>query len=210
METGKMEMKINLRGISPIIMHCGQTADPLNQFSRAMKKLSAKRNKTDDDLAILSGIEWWAGLYLDRPAVIAEDFSVSINTAACLELPAHVIDSCMRDGARKIKLGKQASAGCLVTGPAKFTHDGPNDVNALALDSRFSYRTAVKVGQAKVMRNRPIFPVWSASFTVEMDNSVIDPEQIMDAMRNAGKLVGLGDWRPGAPRGGFYGRFEVV
>ena len=64
-----MEMKINLRGISPIIMHCGQTADPLNQFSKAMKKLSAKRNKTDDDLAILSGIEWWAGLYLDRPVV---------------------------------------------------------------------------------------------------------------------------------------------
>jgi hypothetical protein len=204
-----MEISIAISGLSPVIMHCGQTADPLNPFAKAMKKCSGKRSKTDDDLAVLSTLEWWAGLYLDAPAKIAEDFSVSCVPTARLEFPAHVIDSCLREGARKVKLGKQASAGCIVTGPAKLTHDGPKNINDLALNERHSYRTAVKVGQAKVMRNRPIFPVWSASFSVEIDESVIDAEQIMDAMRHAGKLVGIGDWRPGAPRGGYYGRFEV-
>jgi len=205
-----MELTIKINGIAPIIMHSGQTADPLNPFAKAMKKCSGKRGKTDEDLEVLSNLEWWAGLYLDTPAVIADDFSVSVDKSAQLELPAHIIDSCLREGARKVKLGKQASAGCIVTGPAVFTHDGPKNVNDLALNGKYAYRTAVKVGTAKVMRNRPIFPVWSAEFTVEMDASVIDAEQIMDAMRNAGKLVGIGDWRPGAPRGGYYGRFEVM
>ena len=41
-----MELSININGIAPVIMHCGQTADPLNHFAKAMKKCSGKRNKT--------------------------------------------------------------------------------------------------------------------------------------------------------------------
>jgi hypothetical protein len=195
-----------LSGLTPMLMHCGQTADPLNQFARAMKRVSAKRGKTDDDLGELSNLEWWAGLYLDTPPEI-DGTTVTPAPGTKIIVPAHVLDSCIREGARKAKMGKQASAGAIVEGDGKFTHDGPDDLATLSAKPRFTARHAVKVGTAKVMRTRPVFPVWSIEFSVAIDPSVLEVSQVLDALVNAGRLVGIGDWRPGAPRGGSFGRF---
>lgn len=198
-----------ITGISGLIMHCGQTADPLNKFAKAMGKLSKKRNKTDDDLMQISDLEWWAGLYTDVPADINDDCVASINPAAKLILPAHVLDSMIREGARKSKMGKQASAGCIVTGDGELVHDGPNNINKIAADEKYRRRDAVKVGQSKVMRTRPFFQTWGCIFEVQIDESVIEVDTVRHAIQMAGRLVGIGDWRPGAPRGGSWGRFEL-
>jgi len=187
-------------------MHCGQTADPLNQFARAMKRMSGKRSKTDDDLAELSTIEWWAGLYLSLPPAI-EGARVIPQAGTKIVVPAHVLDSCVREGARKSKLGKQASAGCIVEADGILKHDGPKDLVALSQADRHIARHAVKVSTSKVMRTRPVFPVWSVTFKCEIDPTVLEVQQVLDSLSNAGKLVGIGDWRPGAPRGGSFGRF---
>ena len=205
-----MEAQITIEGLSPIIMHNGQTADPLNQFSRVMKKLSGKRNKTEEDLEEMSTVEWWAGLYLTEPAEIDENNTVTAPPMSRVTVGAHLLDSMIREGARKSKLGKQASAGCIVTGNGKFSYDGPANVNDLAGKPKYAFRVPVKVSTSKVMRTRPIFPVWSCVIDVELDETVIELDQIKTACEMAGKLVGIGDWRPGAPRGGYYGRFQVV
>ena len=198
-----------ISGLTALLMHCGQTADPLNQFSQAMKKISAKRNKTEDDLRALSNIEWWAGLYLSRPCSI-EGSMVMPHPEAKIIIPAHVLDSCIREGARKIKLGKQASAGCIVAGDGRFSYDGPSDLVELSKSAEHRAVHAVKVSTSKVMRCRPTFFDWSVEFDAEIDQSVIEPEHVKDALERAGRLVGIGDWRPGAPRGGSFGRFEVL
>ena len=202
------EIQFRVTGITPILTHNGQTADPLNQFARAMKKCSGKRNKTDEDLEEMSRLEWWAGLYIDNPPTI-DGASVTPADGSKLIIPAHLLDSCIREGARKSKMGKQASAGCIVNGDGSFHHDGPKDLMALSNATRHYHRAAVKVGQAKVMRTRPVFPVWSVEFSASIDNTVIEAETVLQALENAGKLVGIGDWRPGAPRGGSFGRFEA-
>lgn len=198
-----------ITGIGPMLMHCGQTADPLNQFAKAMKRQSAKRNKTDEDLAALSLLEWWAGLYTDMRLSVAEDGIVTAPDNCKLVLPAHVLDSAMREGGRKIKAGKQISAGVIVDGNAAFQADGLRDLTKASQDETFHYRTAVKVGTAKVMRTRPVFNGWSAEFKVCIDNTVADVDLVRQALEAAGRLVGVGDWRPGAPKGGSYGRFTV-
>lgn len=198
-----------ITGLGPMLMHCGQTADPLNHFAKAMGKASKKRGKTDEDHAVLANLEWWAGLYTTTPGKIADDFSVTIDPKARLIIPAHVLDSAIREGARKNKMGKQASAGVIVEGDGTFTHDGATDLNELSTDPRFTARHAVKVGMAKVMRTRPVFPNWSAKFSVVYDPGVIDIESITTALEAAGRLVGIGDWRPGAPKGGSFGRFTA-
>jgi hypothetical protein len=203
-------VKFSITGLSDMLMHCGQTADPFNKFSKALKKLSSKRNKTDDDLMGLSNLEWWAGLYTDKPIEIKDDSTCKALSGTKLILPAHVLDSCVREGSRKIKLGKQASAGAIVEGDGAFYPVGVSDLNKIFADEQSHYRVAVKVGTAKVIRNRPRFKAgWSAEFSVLIDDSVIEIEQILQALENAGKLVGIGDWRPGAPRGGSFGRFVV-
>jgi hypothetical protein len=200
---------IRIVGITPILMHCGQTADPLNQFSKAMSRLSKKRGKTEEDHEEMARLEWWAGLYLSKaPEIVLPSTVVPVDGTKII-LPAHLLDSCIREGARKSKLGKQASAGCIVEGNGSFTYDGPKDLVALSQDPRHYHRCAVKVQQSKVMRTRPTFDTWACEFSVCIDTTVIEIEQIISALESAGKLVGIGDWRPGAPRGGSYGRFEV-
>ena len=198
-----------ISGIGPMLMHCGQTADPLNQFAKAMKKQSAKRNKTDEDLAALSLLEWWAGLYTDRRLQVDEQGNVNCDSGTKLIVPAHVLDSAIREGGRKIKAGKQVSAGVIVEGPAEFSAEGLRDLTRASQDERFHYRTAVKVGTSKVMRTRPIFNGWKASFSVCIDAAVCDLDLVRQSLDAAGRLVGIGDWRPGAPKGGSYGRFTV-
>jgi hypothetical protein len=198
-----------ITGIGPMLMHCGQTADPLNQFARAMKAQSAKRNKTDDDLAALSLLEWWAGLYTDKTLKVDAEAQVNVPEGTGLVLPAHVMDSCIREGARKIKAGKLISAGVIVEGPAKFKAAGVKSLVAASGDESFHFRCAVKVGTSKVMRTRPIFNEWSASFSICMDSEVVDLPTVKQSLEAAGRLVGVGDWRPGAPKGGSYGRFTL-
>jgi len=199
-----------INGIGPMLMHCGQTADPLNQFAKAMKKQSSKRNKTDEDLAALSLLEWWAGLYTDKRLGVDENGNVAELSGTNLILPAHVMDSALREGGRKIKAGKQISAGVIVEGPASFKATGVRDLTTASADDSFHFRCAVKVGTAKVMRTRPIFNEWSAEFTVCIDNTVADVDLVKQSLEAAGRLVGVGDWRPGAPHGGSYGRFTVA
>ncbi len=198
-----------INGIGPMLMHCGQTADPLNQFSKAMKKQSAKRNKTDDDLAALSLLEWWAGLYTDKRLSVDENGNVTEPSGTKLIIPAHVLDSALREGGRKIKAGKRISAGVIVEDDASFSADGITTLTAASASDQFHYRTAVKVGTAKIMRTRPIFNNWSASFSLCIDTSVADVDLVTQSLQAAGRLVGIGDWRPGAPKGGSFGRFTV-
>jgi hypothetical protein len=201
-------LKFRLNGVTPILMHCGQTSDPLNDFSKALKRISGKRSKTDDDHAEMSIIEWWAGLYLSKPCEI-DGATVTPDKDAKIIIPAHVLDSALRAGARITKNGKVASAGCMVDGNGAFAHDGPTDLVKLSTTPRFVHRASVKVGQSRVIRTRPVFESWSVTFGVDIDPSVIEPQMVLDALSDAGRLVGIGDWRPGAPRGGSYGRFGV-
>lgn len=199
-----------ITGIDRMLMHCGQTADPINQFAKAMKKQSSKRNKTDEDLASLSLLEWWAGLYTDQRLSVDDSGNVTASKGTRLILPAHVLDSAIREGGRKIKAGKQISAGVIVEGDAEFSADGVRSLSDAAADERFHYRTAVKVGTSKVMRTRPVFSGWSAKFSVCIDAGVADIDTVRQSLEAAGRLVGVGDWRPGAPRGGSFGRFTVA
>lgn len=203
-----LNQTFRISGVTPILMHCGQTADPLNNFARSMKRLSGKRNKTDEDHEEMSRLEWWAGLYLNEAPEIAGSSSVKLAPDSALVLPAHLLDSCIREGARKGKMGKQASAGCIVDGDGCFQTD-TDDIMAMSVSPRYTHRAAVKVGTSKVMRTRPIFHDWQCTFSVSVDTSVIEVEQILMALDAAGKLVGVGDWRPGAPRGGSFGRFQA-
>lgn len=198
-----------ITGISPMLMHCGQTADPLNCFSKAMKAQSGKRGKTDEDLQILADLEWMAGLYTAPRIIVDRDGNVEIPNNCKIVIPAHVLDSCIRGGAKKSKEGKLAAAGVLVEGDGSFFCDGEN-ITAMSKDDRFRFSCAVKVGAAKVIRTRPRFDSWSCTFSVSIDPTVIDPACILKWLQAAGKYIGIGDWRPGAPHGGSFGRFVAA
>ena len=140
-------LQLTIIGTAPLIMHNGQTADPLNKFAKLMKPVSGKQKKTDADYEELARIEFIAGLYMNEDGPV---------------IPARLIEAVVVEGARKSKTGKQVQAGVIVEKHAPLIYDGPRTPKELFEDERFRLVTPVRVGQVRVMRTRPIFERWSA------------------------------------------------
>ena len=182
---------VEIEGLCPLLLHSGDLCDPFNYYAKELKKVSSKRNKTEDDQRQMMRIEWDGGLYLDDKGRVA--------------MPADNILALVQGGARKFKLGKQVAPG-VFTDKDNFAvdYDGPKDLDKLFNDPRFVLRKRVKVGQASIMRTRPRFPKWSLKFDLEVVTDLINPEDLRRILDAAGRVVGLGDWRPR------YGRFIVT
>jgi hypothetical protein len=183
--------RVTLRGQSPLIVHNGQLADPLNPFAKALKAANAKRKKTDADHAAIADIEWKGGLYVDadgRPIV-----------------PSRVLEAVIAKGAMRSKEGKSALSGMFVEtdGVLRFRGDG-RSIDEMQADPNFRITVGVRVGQSRVMRTRPIFHDWSLTFDVSVSTDVVtDAAQLRRWIESAGEYVGIGDWRPR------YGRYLV-
>lgn len=159
-----------------------------------MKAISGKRKKTDADYDEMARLEWLAGLYrIDGDIVI----------------PDYVIESTIIGGAKKSKRGPQAKCGLFFTEHASLQFDGKPDqitdetLAEMFASGKFTHTIGVKVSMSKVMRTRPIFRNWSLSATCQFDPDVLNQRDIEEIASDAGKLVGLGDWRPK------HGRFEA-
>ena len=180
-------VQIQLQGVSPLLCHNGQTADPRNTYAKAMKAVSGKRKKTDADYDELARLEWLAGLYrIDGDLVI----------------PDYVIESAMIKGAMKSKRGPQAKCGLFFTEHSSLEFDGKpaaitdDTLSEMFESGGFTHTIGVKVGMAKVMRTRPVFRNWSITITAQYDPDVLNMRDVEDIAIDAGKLVGIGDWRP--------------
>lgn len=182
-------LRYQLTSAAPLIMHNGQTADPLNKWSKAMKQISGKRAKTEADFVELARLEFMAGLYMTPDGPI---------------IPNTVIDSMVVNAAKKLKEGMTAKSGCFCFEAARLDYDGPRTADELWADERFHFPALVRVGMARVMRMRPQFNPWSAVITLNAEDSLINPSRVDDWMRIAGTQIGLCDWRP------VYGRFSVA
>lgn len=174
-------LQFKLTGASPLVMHNGQLANPLNSFAKAMKRVSSKRAKTDADHEELARLEFLGGLY------VGED-------GPCI--PGELVEAALIVAAKKSKRGPQAKVGLLSDGNHRLDYDGPRDTDALWADERFRLVAGVRVGQARVMRTRPIFRDWSATIFVDFLPGQLNRAEVAEMVRTAGEVVGFGDWRP--------------
>jgi len=56
--------------------------------------------------------------------------------------------------------------------------------------------------------HRPIFKSWEADMKVVFEEEQIEPEVLKEIFDIAGKIVGVGDWRPA--KKGMFGKFQVI
>ena len=183
--------RVKIEGIAPLIMHNGQLADPTNPHSMQLKELSRKRKKTDQDHLDMKKVEFIGGLYHDP------------QTGPYL--PDLWIEKNIRDGAAAFKQGKLILSGVQVEEQkVPLLYDGPRDIENLYADGRFVDTRGVVVQRSRIMRTRPIFPTWSAAFTVNVITSVISSKDVRRALEQGGLFVGVGDYRPK------FGRYRVI
>lgn len=175
-----------------LIQHNGQTADPLNKYTKAMKTITSDRalKKTDEGIAELMKIEFEAGLYL--------------NAKKQVIIPSRILEAHIAEAARKTKEGKSALAGMFVDTDAILAYDGgPLTVKELIASDEHRLTVGVGVNNARIMRTRPLFSNWSATFDVSVLSEMAGSKTLETWITNGGKFVGIGDYRPR------YGRYEI-
>lgn len=179
-----------IKGISGLLMHNGQLANPYNKFAKEMKQYTKKRKKTDADIDAISRLEFLGGLYMD-------DKGNYIITPECWE-------ATLVNAAKKSKLGGQAVLGITVPEPSILEVDGPTDPEKRLLDPAFVDARMVVISKKRVLRTRPFFPRWATTLTVLFDTNHLNESDIVQFVVDGGRMIGLLDWRPK------YGRYEVV
>jgi len=199
MKTQFETLVVSWKGATSLMVHRGGLANPLDSEARKIKKLSSKRKKTDEDLVDLAKAEFVGSLYWDEkhgPVV-----------------PTNNVLSTLVAGAKKSKMGREASLAIFISGTQKtgdagiikIDYDGPRDIESLWNGGQGKYVSSelVNVNRARIVRTRPVFPEWSITFLVKFDPMVLNAESVIKAMEDAGYYVGFCEWRPR------YGRFSV-
>jgi len=187
-----MKFELTLHGFSdsPIVFHRGDLADSQDEYARAMKKITDKRNKTDEDKAEIDSLSWRGSLYVEDDKIVYPAFNVwrSIQEAAKLTKHGRHIERALTFDSRTVP----------------FNYTGPDDIDVMYKDSRYVWRAMVRVGQSKVARVRPRFDEWFITLTGELDVTELNFDEFREIVERAGRVVGLGDAR----RLG-YGRFDA-
>jgi hypothetical protein len=183
--------QVKIEHHAALLLHNVRLVDPLDPFTIELKSLTSIKKKTDAILEQIKMAEWKGGMYTD------EDGHPIV--------PTHMLEAAILGGAKKQKNGVQCKSSCLVMDNARIIIAGIKNATIKDIEGKpeFLHRCAAKVGQATVMRTRPHFPKWSLEFTVQIDPEVFPKATLESALTDAGRLVGIGDWRPK------FGRFIV-
>lgn len=178
------QVKVRIKGTSPLMMHNGQLVNPLNSIVKEMKKITSKAKKTDEDYDQLARLEFIGGLYYD-PKIGPY-------------IPQNCLWATIRAGARFQKKGPAVERGLMVldTTPA-LEYTGTRKSTEM-YDAGFAdIRNAKPPGSSgQVMRCRPKFdPPWSVAFTLAFDPTQMDANELRHWTEQAGLLSGLCDGR---------------
>jgi hypothetical protein len=179
-----------IAGVAPILLHNVRLADPTCDVVKQIKKITSKKTKTEADHEELSRLEWYGSLYLDEHENII--------------IPSENLESMLVAASKANKLSKLFQSGVFIEQDAILDYGKRLTPDELWNSRKYINKSSVKVQKNRVLRTRPMFPVWQLEFTVTYSPEVVTKAQLDDALDIAGNLVGLGDWRPK------FGRFEVV
>jgi hypothetical protein len=178
-----------IEGLSPLLMHNERLANQLDPATKRMKEITGKKKKTEEDLLALAWAEFEGGLYID------DDVGPY--------MPGTWIDGTFRDSAKMIRRGTDIKRGLqVVDDRVALLYEGPRDSEKMWAAGMYDQRM-VKNQMNKVLRTRPRFNKWKARFQVSFDTGLFDRQTVISILENAGKMIGLGDYRPR------FGKFNV-
>lgn len=185
-----MDIKIRVDGVTPLIV---------NKFHDAAALAASGGSRGSS-----------AGADRGTPQEICEQKLYRGADSTTLVIPQPNLLRCLVDGGRFHKVGRSQLTtkdssqlyACLdVHGSEiKLEHKQPWRVDTRAV--------VIPATKGRILAHRPIFDDWSLEFTVSLDTSIIGPKLLRKVIDDAGRRIGLGDFRPA--RKGPYGKFTVV
>lgn len=187
-----MRVILKLDGATGLVMCNERLADPLDEYTKAIKAITAKGSKqTDADRLDVSRLEWFGGIYHDTDVGV---YVPTWNLVRCLENAGKIT----KKGTSVIR------ALSPVSDRAPVLYDGPKRPAELWERPEFRLRKMVGINRKRVVRMRPIFRRWSLEVEAEMMEDVLNPADFEMIAEQAGRSEGLCDARKLG-----YGRFKV-
>lgn len=192
-----MRIRMDLIGTTQLVMHNVQLSDPANEFTIKIGELTSKKDKTAQDFREIADLEWLGGLYIGR-------------SVSGIVVPAANVHKTLNRGAVLRREGKNVERAVIFTQQEFPLIIGdpkdpiPHDLAKLQANPAYRFQTAVRVGQNRVQRMRPCFPVWALSTEWELETDVMDLSTLRLIAKDAGRMEGLGDHRTKGS-----GRFNV-
>ncbi len=187
------KLTIEIEGIVPLLLCSPRLSNPLDPETKAHKKISGKRKKTDEDYEWLAQHEWDNALYLNKDQEVI--------------LPDVMLEACVVNGAKDFRRGRQFKSSFWVSDSAKIKNPSTGryyKFDTIRKDANHYDTRTVGVNNSKIMRTRPVFNEWGAEFEVVFDENILDEGEVKEALRIAGTLKAVGDYRPK------FGRFRIV
>lgn len=199
-------MRVKWTGIRPLLMSNPQTVQLSNPFSVESRRLTtamkAARKKQDENKLVELEQEqmrndWEASAYYDADK-------------ALFFLPDTVIAACIKAGASVGKKGRDVDRAVIVNEDMVYVEDVPKhkSLDEYYKDAGFQFESPAKVPPktgALIWKKRCMMPTgWSVTFSLDYDEGMFAQKSLEEAMENAGKLAGVGGWRPK------FGRFTVT
>ena len=121
-----------------------------------------------------------------------------------LYVPAEAVKGCLVGAASYKKFGRY-TAKPIISGGVMIV---PNQIGLGTKDYEVDLRTVV-IQRSRVVKARPTLEKWKLKFTLMYDETLIaDGEMIKPILEEAGKRVGLLDFRP--QKNGSFGMFEIT
>lgn len=183
-------INLHLTGVSALLMHRPVSVNPLDEGTKELKKYTGKRTKTSEDHEIIARLEWGLGLYHD--ATLGP------------YVPGVNVEIMLRDAGKLNKQGVLITRGVIVAqDKLPVLYRGPRTTEQELWDANFKDIRAVGNQKNRVMRCRPMFPQWELDVEVLVEETIIDPSDVVAIATKAGLMIGLGDYRPR------FGRFTV-
>lgn len=181
-----MEITVRIEGVTPLLM---------NRFSE------------ENEVAVSSGtrasIKGMRGT--PREQATAKAYS---DKDGMLYIPGPNIFACLVAAGAFHKIGKQKvttqKSSLIPAGVAVVELVCSLNTKAWEVDSR---SVVIPSTGGRIMCHRPRVDKWGVEFTLDLDEAMFDPKFVRILVDDAGKKVGIGDYRP--QRKGPFGRFVV-
>jgi hypothetical protein len=204
---------VELTGTAPLLSSNNCTIDQLGAPAEILNwyyKIPAKKREPRVERA-MRNLHWlFSGYWNNEGAVThpseTDGFDVFEGYSEPI-LPAANLQRCLRDAATAWKLGKDVSRSTIVENDAVISYDGPREARAMLQDGR--YYSCRPNGRGN-MAIRMILPSWVVRFNVLINDEIMGDRDFAKILDRAGVAEGLGAWRPGSPKGGRFGRFQVT
>lgn len=187
---------IHIKGATPLLIHNGRTASPLDIYAKKLKAYTSKRKKTEEDIRALLQIQWEGALYWDDTLGVY--------------MPVENLMAALLKAARKHKMGPQIS-GFVFDEAIGFPLIVKNHDNwdALVADQENKFIKTVTVQRSKTLSCRPIFNSWELKFDVWIDEEMLTLDDVKLILTTMSSRIGLGVWTPSHPKPGNFGRFLI-